>query len=113
MVFCANLRSEQQINLSLEVFQDVEGIHNLDQAALINKERKLGGFVAVAADLTTAQGISAVVSAARAAVGDYRELWAIVNNAGICLPGNVEWADPSTYQKTFDVNFFAPVTGCC
>ena len=74
------------------------------------KRLRAGRFTSVVADLTTAHGILAVVAAVQVAVQQERqELWAIVNNAGVCLPGNVEWADPATYEKTFSVNFFAPV----
>ncbi|CAE7335917.1 RDH16 [Symbiodinium natans] len=89
--------------------KDSESIANQDQEALINKDQKTGSFVSVVGDLTTAQGISAVVAAVQGAVKEHQQFWAIVNNAGICLPGNVDWAEPVTYEKTFAVNFFAPV----
>lgn len=37
------------------------------------------------------------------------KLWAVINNAGICLPGNVEWLSPSSYERTFAINFHTPV----
>ena len=63
---------------------------------------------AVVADLTKAEGLARVVAAAKLAAGS-RGLHAIVNNAGLCLPGNIEWARPSTYEATMALNFHAPV----
>lgn len=36
-------------------------------------------------------------------------LWAVVNNAGIGPPGNIDWATVDAFRKTMDVNFFAVV----
>ena len=77
-----------------------------EKEALMN--HSMGDLITVVADLTTAHGITKVVEAVKAAVKD-QELWAIVNNAGICLPGNVHWMQPESYYQTFEVNFFAPV----
>ena len=70
---------------------------------------KIPGLLPIAADLTTEAGYAAVVAAARAALGRGRLLHALVNNAGRAIPANIEWAEPSTYRATFDINFHAPV----
>ena len=77
-----------------------------EKEALMN--RMEGDLISVVADLATPEGIAKVVAAVKGAVKD-QELWAIVNNAGICLPANVEWAQPESYHQTFEINFFAPV----
>ena len=65
----------------------------------------------VVADLTTSNGISAVLVAVQRALAKQgsKGLWALVNNAGCCLPGNIEWLHPSSYDKTIELNFLAPV----
>ena len=41
--------------------------------------------------------------------GDDKELWGIVNNAGMCHPGHVLWTEPDWYKKVMALNFHAPV----
>ena len=62
----------------------------------------------VVADLTTAAGCERVVAAAKATAGG--GLHALVNNAGLCLPGNVEWLPMSAYEASMALNFHAPVS---
>ena len=38
-----------------------------------------------------------------------RGLWAMVNNAGFNVVGNVEFLGPELYQKAMDVNFYGAV----
>lgn len=38
------------------------------------------------------------------------KLWAVVNNAGIAIPGNVDFLDMDDFRKVMEVNFFAPVS---
>jgi NAD(P)-dependent dehydrogenase (short-subunit alcohol dehydrogenase family)/catechol 2,3-dioxygenase-like lactoylglutathione lyase family enzyme len=70
----------------------------------------------VVADLSTNGGVQAVVTkcketlAGRGDDDEARSLWAVINNAGVCLPGNVEWQTPSTYKQCMDVNFHAPLS---
>ncbi|KAL7529378.1 hypothetical protein ACHAXR_002934 [Thalassiosira sp. AJA248-18] len=63
----------------------------------------------VIADLTTERGLNDVVEATTKACTD-KELWGIVNNAGMCHPGNLEWTAPDAYKKVMALNFHAPVT---
>jgi NAD(P)-dependent dehydrogenase (short-subunit alcohol dehydrogenase family) len=64
----------------------------------------------VVADLTAKEGVARVVAAAKEmASASAGGLWAVVNNAGLCLPGNVEWLLPESYEKTMALNFHAPV----
>jgi retinol dehydrogenase-16 len=64
----------------------------------------------VVADLGTSDGVQSVVDACRDVLNqNYKRLWAIVNNAGVCFPGNVDWQNPNIYKKSMDVNFHAPV----
>jgi NAD(P)-dependent dehydrogenase (short-subunit alcohol dehydrogenase family) len=62
----------------------------------------------VVADLRTTAGRTKVVAAAETAAGD-RGLYALVNNAGLCRPGNVAWLDPKAYEDCMCLNFHAPV----
>ena len=64
----------------------------------------------VVADLGTSDGVEAVLDACRDELNhNYKKLWAIVNNAGVCFPGNVDWQSPDIYRISMDVNFHAPV----
>ena len=64
----------------------------------------------VVADLTTAEGRTRVVDAARSIPRVKKSgLHALVNNAGLCLPGNIEWLPMSAYEASMALNFHAPV----
>jgi NAD(P)-dependent dehydrogenase (short-subunit alcohol dehydrogenase family) len=68
------------------------------------------GGVAVQGDLTTEAGMQTLLSAAeKAAESVGGGIWALVNNAGIVLPGNVEWNPPEAYEKTMAINYQVPV----
>ena len=64
--------------------------------------------VAVVADLTKNEDINKVVNVTKEVVVD-KGLFGLINNAGICLPGNVEWLPSEAYKQTMDINFHAPV----
>jgi len=64
--------------------------------------------VAVVADLTKKEDINKVVNTTKEVVVD-QGLFGLINNAGICLPGNVEWLPSEAYKQTMDINFHAPV----
>ena len=63
----------------------------------------------VRADLATDAGVATVVKKALGVCGG-RGLHALVNNAGMVIPGNAEWAKPPTYELTMKLNFHAPVS---
>lgn len=66
----------------------------------------------VIADLTTEEGLTAVLDEVITDVtgdDDKKELWGIVNNAGMAHPGNVMWTSPEMYKKVMALNFHAPV----
>jgi len=62
----------------------------------------------VIADLTTERGLKEVMAVTSKACFE-RDLWGIVNNAGMCHPGNVEWTRPDAYKRVMALNFHAPV----
>jgi len=62
----------------------------------------------VIADLSQEAGIKKVVNFTKNIVQN-SGLFALVNNAGICLPGNVDWLPEKSYKQTMDINFHAPV----
>ena len=62
----------------------------------------------VVADLTTAEGIAKVAEATKASSGE-GGLYALVNNAGLCLPGLCEWLPMRAYELSMSLMFHAPV----
>jgi NAD(P)-dependent dehydrogenase (short-subunit alcohol dehydrogenase family) len=73
------------------------------------------GIVSVVADLATDDGLDKVEDTVMRSVtmegkAQSNGLYGLINNAGVCFPGNVEWNAPDVYKKTMDVNFHAPVT---
>ena len=65
--------------------------------------------VTVIADLTTKKGRRMVVEAAKTTCESMGGLYAIVNNAGVVIPGNVDWLQPKAYEDSMSLNFHAPV----
>ena len=78
----------------------MEGAQFLDSIATI-----------VVADLATEKGLRKVLDVVRSQVvaKEDMELWAIVNNAGMHMPGHVEWLPPDAFKQVMAVNFHAPV----
>ena len=88
-------------------FNVLAAVYTADGAAAFER---CASITAVVADLSTAAGIEGVAAAAKKACAvDGVGLYALVNNAGVCCPGNVEWQPPEIYEKTLRVNFHAPV----
>lgn len=63
----------------------------------------------VIADLSLQDGIQKIVDFTKDTIKT-DGLYAIVNNAGICLPGNIDWLSEQSYKLTMDINFHAPVS---
>ena len=63
---------------------------------------------AVVADLATAQGRGRVVESALKLSGG--QLFGLVNNAGLCFPGNSEWLPLKAYERSMEILFYAPVS---
>ena len=68
--------------------------------------RAAGAAWAPSFDLCDAAARQDVVAQVRERSGG--RLWGLVHNAGVALPGFVAYLPDSHYQRTFDVNFFAP-----
>ena len=66
-----------------------------------------GAALAPCLDLTDEDALVTASSEIRSACGG--SLWGLVHNAGIVLPGFVEYQPISFYKRVMDVNFFAPV----
>lgn len=66
-----------------------------------------GAAQAPVLDLTDETAVDA--AAARIETACNARLWGLVHNAGIVLPGFVEYLPLDFYRRTMDVNFFAPV----
>ncbi|MBL8923266.1 MAG: SDR family NAD(P)-dependent oxidoreductase [Myxococcaceae bacterium] len=65
-----------------------------------------GAALAPRIDLSTEAGVEAAADTLVAACG--AELWALVHNAGIVLPGFIDYQPPAFYRSTMEVNFFGP-----
>lgn len=63
----------------------------------------------VVANLQTPEGRQEVVHATKKACTNFGGLYAVVNDSGINIPGNIDWADPQTFESLMKVNFLAPV----
>jgi len=79
--------------------------------AAATKFEELGSkqIVPVVADLSTKEGRTKVVAVASEISKKMGGLYAIVNNAGVALPGNVEWLEPKYYEDSMNLMFHAPV----
>ncbi|CAE8609962.1 unnamed protein product [Polarella glacialis] len=90
----------------------VVAAHFQEQSAAATRTTYEGnGFqvYAISADLTesVAPLVKVVETAMAAETG--RQLWAVVNNAGICISGLTELLPPDAYTKTMAINFHVPV----
>ncbi len=61
----------------------------------------------VRCDVTREEDLAALVTEAERRCGG--DLWALVNNAGIAIPGHVDYQSIDNYHKVMQVNYFAPV----
>lgn len=66
-----------------------------------------GASAAFRADLSAPSEVDALAQQIDGACGG--ALWSVVHNAGIALPGFVEYQPASFYRRVMEVNFFAPV----
>lgn len=82
-----------------------DGAMDLDKhASSTNKS-----VVTVVADLMTKEGRTKVVGVTTEVCKSKRGgLYSIVNNAGLVLPGCVEWLPQIAYEKSMNLNFHAP-----
>ena len=74
------------------------------------KLRSTTNATTVIADLMTTKGRMKVVDVTKTVCESMGGLYAIVNNAGVVIPGNVDWLSPSAYEDSMNLNFHAPVT---
>jgi len=63
----------------------------------------------VVANLQTHEGRQEVIHATKKACINFGGLYALINDSGINIPGNIDWADPQTFESMMKVNFLAPV----
>ena len=63
----------------------------------------------VVADLMTKEGRAKVAMEAASVCETMGGLYALVNNAGVAFPGDVDWIRPKAYEDTMSLNFHAPV----
>lgn len=66
-----------------------------------------GAAAAPLADLADPEAVERLAREALAACGG--ELWGVVHNAGVALPGFFEYQPPAFFRTTMEVNFFGPV----
>lgn len=61
-------------------------------------------------DVSSDQSVKSAFEQIAAILNNNEQLWAVVNNAGIGLSNELEWADIDIdFKRTFDVNFFGTV----
>jgi NAD(P)-dependent dehydrogenase (short-subunit alcohol dehydrogenase family) len=70
---------------------------------------KGGHIEPVILDVTESDSISAAATCARQSVGQ-SGLYALINNAGVVVPGPVEHLELSEWRRQFDVNFFGLIS---
>ena len=70
-----------------------------------------GVATTVVADLSQEKGPGKVVEACQTLLlkNKNAELYAVINNAAYCAPGNVEWTHPNVYKRAMAVNVHAPI----
>ncbi len=67
----------------------------------------MGAALAPRFDLSDEDALAAAAREIEAACGG--ALWALVHNAGVVLPGFIDYQPMSFFRKVMEVNFFAPV----
>eukprot|EP00636_Phaeomonas_parva_P011739 CAMPEP_0118884638 /NCGR_PEP_ID=MMETSP1163-20130328/23358_1 /TAXON_ID=124430 /ORGANISM="Phaeomonas parva, Strain CCMP2877" /LENGTH=383 /DNA_ID=CAMNT_0006822453 /DNA_START=174 /DNA_END=1325 /DNA_ORIENTATION=+ len=72
---------------------------------------KAGLLSIVVGDLTTNEVMERLVKKVNTLITTkaVSKLYGLVNNATVSLPGNVYWANPSTFEDTMAVNFMLPM----
>ncbi|KNC79780.1 hypothetical protein SARC_07836 [Sphaeroforma arctica JP610] len=70
------------------------------------------GMIAFGGDLTDRATMDKFVELIQTTLhrNDEYVLWGLVNNAGVAIPSNIEWAHPDTYLQTMAVNFHVHIT---
>jgi len=71
--------------------------------------RSTPNAIPVIADLMTTKGRMKVIEVTKSACESMGGLYAVVNNAGVAIPGNVDWLKPQAYEDSMNLNFHAPV----
>ena len=72
------------------------------------KPSPAGRIESVILDVSNAESIDAASETIAARVGT-SGLYALVNNAGIAVPGPVEFVSAADWRRQFEVNFFGPI----
>ena len=100
------------LRLAGEGFQVLAGVRSQAAAdALSGEAAKLkspGRLIPLTLDVTDASSISAAVGRAGELAGS-SGLRAVINNAGIVVPGPVEHVTAAEWRQQFDVNFFGAI----
>lgn len=94
-------------------FQVLAGVRN-DAGAEYVRRRHGGAVRTLAFDVGAPEAVRAGADAARAVLGG-TPLWALVNCAGMVVPGPIELLDAEDWQRQFNVNVFGQVAlirGC-
>lgn len=64
-------------------------------------------------DVSCDKSVKSAFEHIQTSLNNNAQLWAVVNNAGIALPNELEWCDiEADYKRTFDVNLFGVVRVC-
>jgi len=102
---CAAMLARQGAKVAIA---DIDHAGALRAAEELNGEIE-GSAVAVALDVTDEAAWPVALQEAADGLGGLNVL---VNNAGICVPGNVEELDLDTWQRTIDIDLKSVYLGC-
>jgi NAD(P)-dependent dehydrogenase (short-subunit alcohol dehydrogenase family) len=101
------------LQLAREGFQVLAGVRSPSAADSLNGEgaklaKTKGRLIPLMLDVTDASSIATAVGRARELAGS-SGLRVLINNAGIVVPGPVEFVTSEEWRHQFDVNFFGTI----
>ena len=97
--------ARQGVRVFAGVRRETDGQSLTDEAARIGST---GQVIPLLLDVTKELDIERAIERASDAAGN-AGLWALINNAGIVIPGPIEHLSLSEWRRQFDVNFFSMV----
>lgn len=99
------LGRETALELSRRGVAVLAGVRKAADGERLMAAGKSGELYPVILDVTDPASIARAIQEAEKFTGD-AGLWALVHNAGIVVPGPIEFTTPQDWRRQFDVNFF-------
>jgi NAD(P)-dependent dehydrogenase (short-subunit alcohol dehydrogenase family) len=97
--------ARQGVHVFAGIRREADGQTLTDEAS---RSGASGQVIPLPLDVTREQDIELATERVSASVGE-NGLWALINNAGIVIPGPIEYLSLSEWRRQFDVNFFGMV----